>query len=266
MRLFCQLPLIMDAEAPALKPLFDMLQTNVERAKRSDTEIVIHSLKRGLGDLEHLNYPGFRFLNDREILRNILNARDGEYDGAVVLCVFDPAIRAARQMLDIPVTGLFEASVHLAAMMGRKFAVITAHPSYLPIIEENMEKYRMNVQAISHSPVRDIGLSADEFIGCFAGDYSLVLETFKDVARECIKDGAEVIIAGCGLLSTMLTHNDLLEVEGAPIIDPNLAGIKMAELMADIRKAGLPFISRKGLFHKAPDSETENVLKTCFFG
>ena len=264
MRLWYQVPVIIRAEDPAFKPFFEMLQKGFEKVKRSDTEIIIQSIKKGLSNLEHLNYPGFRFFNDREILRNILRAEKENYDGVISACVFDPALIAARQMLNIPVTGIFESAVHLAAIMGRRFAAITAELSFVPEIEHNIQKYGMRDQAISYSPVRAIPLSMGEFMACFAGDASRVLEAFQGIAVECIKDGAEVLVVGCGLLSTMLTHNGLLEVEGVPIIDPMLLGIKVGELMVDLHKAGLPFISRKGLYFKAPDQELKNVLSSRF--
>ncbi len=264
MRLFGQLSVRIDAENPALRPFIEIVQKGFERVKRSDTEIVIHPIEKGLSNVEHLDYPGFRFFNDREILRSILSAGNEGYDGVVVLCGFDPALRAARQMLDIPVTGIFESSVHVAAMMGRQFAVITREPSYIPETEDNIQKYGMRDQAISHSPVRSILLSNEELMGCIASNHSPLLDAFRKVAIECIKEGAEVLITGCGMLSTLLTHCGLHEVEGVPVIDPMLVGIKVGELMVDLREAGLPFISRKGLYFKAQDLEIQDVLTSCF--
>jgi Asp/Glu/hydantoin racemase len=204
-------------------------------------------------------------MNDREILLSIINAEKEGYDAMVIFCGFDPALQAARQMLEIPVIGIFESSLHFAAMMGRRFGVITCEPAYISQTEENIDKYGMRHNAISNLPVRSTSLSTGECIACSA-DLSPLLESFKETAMECIKDGAEVMIIGCGVLSTMLTAAGLNNYEGVPVLDPFLVGIKVGELMGDYHRAGFPVICRIGAYNKAPALEIENFLATFFDG
>ena len=52
-----------------------------------------------------------------------------EWDGFDAIagdCCFDGAIKAASNLLNIPVVGPAESSMHLGSMMGEHFAVITA--------------------------------------------------------------------------------------------------------------------------------------------
>jgi allantoin racemase len=90
--------------------------------------------------------------------------------------------------------------------------------------------------------------------------YSPVIEDFREVAQAAIDDGAEILVPGCGMLSPMLTINGITEVDGVPIFDPMVVGIKIAEAMVDMFKAGLPVISRKGHYRQAPTSMVEQAL------
>lgn len=263
MKLWCQLPVKMDLSSPEASVFSNIAMKGYERVKRGDTEIVLKALDKGL-EAAHMAYPGLRFLNDREILKSVTKAQKEGFDGVVISCFFDPSLRASRQQLNIPVVGMAEASMHLASMMGLRFAIITSDPSYIQEIEENLHRYGMQLNAIARNPVRAIPISCEEFFGCLGGNFKPTINGFKEAAWDCIKDGAEVLIAGCGLMSPMLTEERCLEVEGAPIIDPMLIGIKMAEMLVDLAKAHLPFISRKGLYRKACDEEIERVMREMF--
>ena len=79
-----------------------------------------------------------------------------------------------------------------------------------------------------------------------------------DAARACVvEDGAEVIIPGCTLAGSVLTHDvpNVEEVVGAPVLDGMVTGFKMAEMMADLKAAGVPTVSRSGWFEKPPKDD-----------
>ena len=263
MRLYCQVPIMMDLGNPSIKRYLRIVKKWHDKVKHEDTQVDIHPLTKGICNIKQLDYPGMRFFNDRELLLDMLEAESKGYDGIIDMCYFDPALRAARQVVNIPVVCSSESSMHLAAFMGRRFATITSSAYYVYGIEENVYKYGLQELAIFHLPVR--ALDGDDFINSFvSGDYSVILKSFKEIAVGCINDGAEVLIAGCGLLSPLLTDGGVFEVEGVPVIDPMLAAIKFGELMVDLCKAGLPFVSRKGLYFKAPNSELKDFLNGSF--
>lgn len=258
-KLYCQLP-IKDEEG-GLGFFIEMLKNNFDKIKNPDTEIIIKTLKSGVSDTELFSYSALRFVNDREILLNILEAVNEGYDGVVVTCFLDPSLCPTRQVLDIPVVGIGESAMHLACMMGKKFAVITSDPGYVSDLEENIKKYSMESFIINNHPVRSMPLSGDEFFSCFAGDYSPVINSFREIGRSCIEDGAEVLIAGCGLLSGMLTFNGIDSVDGAPVLDPVMIGFKFGEVFVQLHKAGMPVISRRGMYTKAPGREVVDIIK-----
>ena len=83
-------------------------------------------------------------------------------------------------------------------------------------------------------------------------------------AKACVdEDGAEVIIPGCTLAGSVLTHDlpDAESVIGAPVLDGMVTGFKMAEMMADMRAAGVPTVSRRGWFEKPPKADMRTLRR-----
>ena len=53
----------------------------------------------------------------------------------IVGCFGDPGLAALREMLDCPVVGPFEASLHLAAQLGGRVGVVTILDSVVPLLD-----------------------------------------------------------------------------------------------------------------------------------
>ncbi|MDP2936856.1 MAG: aspartate/glutamate racemase family protein [Dehalococcoidia bacterium] len=257
MKLWIQLPSQRGKDKVQFRPYLETL----EKVKRPDTEVSFQSVPAGpgLSSLDGFGYYGLRFMNDREILRNASRAPAEGFDGVVIACYFDPAVRAARQLIPLPVVGIAEASMLLANMMGLRFAVVTSDRRYVEDMVETIHLYGMEARAIAQRPVRAIGMSEGEFLACLSGNFGPLMEDFSEVARTCVQDGAQVIIAGCGLMSPALTQAGLLQVQDAPVVDPVIAGIKVAEMMVELKRAGLPVLSRRGIFEEVPSEVYERA-------
>ena len=86
------------------------------------------------------------------------------------------------------------------------------------------------------------------------------------VSKRCVEeDGAEIIISGCTIMSSLFTNyfkKDPVEVIGVPVIDPMYTAFKFAEMMVDLKQlAGYPAVSRAGLYEKQPREEFEELRK-----
>lgn len=260
MKICVQIPVKLPYDDPQSKHYYDTLEKHLNSVKRDDTEILIRDVATGVDVLEMLNYAGSRIFNDLELLKSVLAAGREGVDAVSISCFFDPMLHEARQLLKIPVTGIAESSIYMACMMGRKFAMITAHYTFIPEMEEHISRYGVSSKAIKRNPVRALTLAPEEMgpieAGIFQGakvDYSPLVENFHEIAQGCIEDGAEVIIAGCGGISVVLGQLGLLEVNGASVIEPMIAGVKFAEMMVDMKNAGFPFVSRKLSYTSIPD-------------
>ena len=202
----------------------------------------------------------YRYLNslaDRETFYGYLELeRTTGCDAIIPVCFFDPLLREARQALEVPFIGPGETAMRLAAMMGRKFGVVSQGTRANWTIEDNIRHYGLESHAL---PVRGLPVSYDE-------QQTGLLNAAEDIAgflkvsRELIADGAEVLIPGCMLLDTALRlapgcekeyPNGVLEVDGVPVMNVMAFTIKVAEAFAAMKKAGLPWISRRLYYRSA---------------
>jgi len=260
MKIWCQLPVWEPLSTN--KSSYELLQKDYDLVKRADTQIAIKDVPTGFQKPDLISYLGLRQINDREILKSMLRAQEEGFDAVAGACYFDGAIKAAANLMDIPVVGPGETSMYLARMMGNRFAVITTDPSFVAEIRRHMEELNMMSSAISYRPVRSLTLGETFFEARSRGDYDPIIEDFKNIAQHCIEDGAEVLIAGCGALCPVLTVNNVRDIDGVPIIDPLQVSLKFAEMMVDFRASGMPIMSRKGLFLKAAKVDILSVCKS----
>ncbi|MDY6862211.1 MAG: aspartate/glutamate racemase family protein, partial [Thermodesulfobacteriota bacterium] len=248
MKLLLQFPGNTDIESKEFKPYFDLIKKEVTLVKRPDTDIIINPASKGFKDLKLLSSPGLRYVNNFRILQEMIEKGRENFDGIINACYLDPLLKVARQTIDIPVIGVAESSMYMALEMGTKFAVITTNPGHIPDMTEYIYLTGLSSRCIASNPVRALSISQDELLSGLGGTYGPVIDNFKKTAEGCIEDGAEIVIAGSLLLSPILTLSGINVLEAAAIIDPLLIGIKMTEMMVDLKKAGLPVISRKGLY------------------
>lgn len=234
---------------------YDLLMKSYGLFKDPDTEVVIHDVPSGLHDPELISTFGFRELNDAEIVKTMLTAEKEDYDAIAGACYFDSGIKVARNLLSIPVVGPAEASMHLAAIMGNKLAVVTSEPGFVEEMTHYLVTNGFGAFALEHKPVRAMTMPVSQINkNLMSGNSAAVTRNFLEVAGECLDDGADVIIAGCGVMSPVFTVQGLREVKGAPVLDPMIVSLKTAELLARMQQAGMPVKTVRGLY-SAPSSE-----------
>jgi len=157
----------------------------------------------------------------------IVQARGKGYDAIVIACFSDPGITAAKELCDIPVVGIAEASIHMACLLGNKFTILTTATKRIP-----SKAYIVKCSGLESrlASVRAVGVSVEET----TGDEGKTKEAVLIEARKAIEeDGAEVIILGC---AGMAGYDKELEEElGVPVLDPSAVALKMAEAMVDLK-------------------------------
>lgn len=78
-----------------------------------------------LTDTSALHYRALDFLNTRALIESALRTEREGFDAIAVGCFLDPVLDELKELLDIPVLGLGESAMHLACMLGRRFAVLS---------------------------------------------------------------------------------------------------------------------------------------------
>ena len=153
--------------------------------------------------------------------------------------------------------------MHLACMLGSRFAIITIIDELVPFVERNLMLYGLESKAIARRPVRSCEVGFD-FPAMFE-DSQLIIPKFEKTALEFIEEGAEVIVVACCGLGPALTVAGYLKVEDTdvPVIDVASAAIKMAELKSDMNSC-LGISTSKHLTYQSISSEMINEMTKSF--
>ena len=241
---------------------YDLLMQSYEITKDDDTEVEIRDVPEGLKDPALMSFEGFRGLNEAAIVKAMLTAERDGFDAVSGACYFDCGVRMGNNLLPIPVVGAAESTMHMAALMGRKFAVVTTEPVWVSFMTEHLINLGFASFAVSRKPVRAMTLPLESMIGdLLGGHYDQIIDNFMKTCRECLADGAEVIIAGCGLISPIFPVKGIFELEGVPILDPMAMALKMTESLTRLKMSGMQIKSRTGMSLKAPEELMAKGLK-----
>lgn len=249
----------------ASRPFLSLVQEIYAKLLRPDTQMDIKSVSPGLERITD-GHPYFYFLNKRQIIEKIIEAEREGYDAAVVGCFLDPGVSEARGIVNIPVIGLAESTMHFACQLGHKFClIIPDEPALISPMEDGIRLHGLQDRVIP-KPIRRISTPT---IGVFTKglqEPQMVASDIKETAKECVKDGADVVVIGCNGLAPFCTISGLakLEKENIPIVDCIAVGLKTAEMLVDLRdKLGLPFISRAA-FYALPREKDFRRVRALF--
>lgn len=169
------------------------------------------------------------------ILQQVVSAETEGCDAVVIDCAADPALRAAREISELPVVSAGEASYHAAMMVAGKFSVITVLPTTANEISDHLKMYGFSnrVASVRSANVPVLALE----------DEQEAEEHLYAAARKAIdEDGAQAIVLGC---TGMMAMRDSLEKRlGVPVIEPYLAAIQFAASLVrmKLRQSRLSYI------------------------
>ncbi|MBW2123535.1 MAG: aspartate/glutamate racemase family protein, partial [Deltaproteobacteria bacterium] len=166
----------------------DHIRQELVRIKRPDTELAVLCPERGPDTIESAYDEAIAVPPTLDLVRKA--NREG-YDAVILACFSDPGLEAAKEISEIPVIGIEESSLHMAAMLGAKFSVITPRKERIPSKREHV-----HMRGLDHflASIRSLDLSVAET----DADPEKTKRRVFEVARRAVEeDGAEVIILGC---------------------------------------------------------------------
>jgi allantoin racemase len=216
----------------------DHIREELIPLKRSDTELTVTCPDKGPETIESAYDEAYA---TPPTLALVKEANAEGYDAVVIACFSDPGLHAAREISSIPVVGIEESSLHMAAMLGAKFSIMTPRKTRIPAKQEEVHIRGMNHFLAS---VRSLDLSVAE---TDADPEKTKQRIFEVAAKAVEEDGAEVIILGCAGMAGYAP--ELEEKLGVKIIDPTAVALKIAEAMVDL---GLTH-SKTGLYATPPE-------------
>ncbi len=150
--------LVTSAEGPRLKHrklLFEKLKK--KKAIRPDTELSIKTIDTHTTILRpYADSLYFELLQTQYVVEGIIQAEKEGFDAAIIGCYFDPGLDPAREVVDIPVVGLAEASISVATLLTRKkgsIAVMAVAQKGIPKTFDVLDKYGFSSHLIPISPI-----------------------------------------------------------------------------------------------------------------
>lgn len=169
-----------------------------------------------------------------DLLRRCVEAERDGAKAVVIDCMGDPGVRAARELVSIPVLGPSETSMHVAALLGRRFSFVTVLPSVIPMLHDMVHAYGMRDRFASvrctHQRVLEIR-SDPQF-------------TYRRLIEESIaaatQDAADVVILGCtGFMGAAdeIRREFLLRNISVSVIDPVSVTLHTAATLARLNLA-----------------------------
>lgn len=160
-----------------------------------------------------------------DILNKVMEAENQGYDGVFISCFDDPGVRAARELVDIPVVGGFEPAMLLAMGLADNISIITVLADGIPSTE--MKIKQMSI-ADRVTPIRYVDIPVLDL-----GDkVKLLNKLYEESINAISNDRAQCIVLGCTEMTNVanLLKEKLNEAGyDIPIIDPNFASIQLLE-------------------------------------
>jgi allantoin racemase len=219
-------------------PMTNQIRTALEAIKRPDTELTVTCPEKGPETIESAYDEAHAIPPTLELVKKA--DRDG-FDAVILACFSDPGLEAAKEITNIPVVGIEEATLHMAAMLGAKFSIMTPRKQRIPSKVEHV-----HLRGMSHflASVRSLDLTVAQT----ESDPVKTKQRLVEVSKIAVEvEGAEIIIMGCaGMAGYAQEIEQTLNIK---VLDPSAVALKTAEAMVDL---GLSH-SKVGLFAKPPE-------------
>lgn len=245
----------------AFARVWDVLQAYFKRIGRPDTEVTLQHLDRST-NFVRCRYGDY--VNSREVVERLIAADGQGYDAAVIGCMTDSGLYEAREAVSLPITAVAEAPMLMSLALGYRFAIVTVDQAIVPNMEKLVRLYGLESRSINR-PVRavDPPLYRQDYLEAIDDPEKTAIPRFEKVARECIRDGAEVVIIGCGYLGPILSSHGYREISGtgALALDPAAPALKLAESLADLRRSMGIEKSRAGYFKPIPQPLFQQIRR-----
>lgn len=163
------------------------------------------------------------------LMKAFKEAENQGYDAVVPLGFLDLGVEGGRCVVDIPILAPMETALHVAAMCGERFGLITYHEIQFPITEVLVRSYGMQ-----H---RVAGIASSGFdLPDIAANRDAMVENFIKSARKLIDEHRADVIIPTGITQCPV-HMDpkwLSKELGVPVVEGIGAPIRMAALFADL--------------------------------
>ncbi len=166
------------------------------------------------------------------LVKKAIEAEQSGFDAVIQSNTFDPGVEASRLAVRIPVVGLLRASLHFAATICDRFALIVPLETHIPHTLRLVQSYAMSGFLCG---IKTVGLYDT---GDLSGYHDIAVERTVAAGRELVQQGAQAIIPlGGKIYPYVVPSQELEDAIGVPIINTKAVGVRFAELMVSAKIA-----------------------------
>ncbi|MBY5376429.1 aspartate/glutamate racemase family protein [Rhizobium johnstonii] len=154
-----------------------------------------------------------------------IKAQNEGVHAIIIDCMGDPGLRPSREAVTIPVLGPCETGMHLAAMLGHRFSVLTVMRRLRASFENTAAVAGLSTKLAS---VRSVDIPVLELEEDLDRTKAMLI---KEGIRAVEEDGAEALVFGCtGLMGCAFALREGLLAHGidVPVVDPIPAAVSVA--------------------------------------
>jgi Asp/Glu/hydantoin racemase len=185
------------------------------------------------------------------VVRGAVRARDAGYDAYAVGHFQDVALGEARSAVDLPVTGLGEASLLFGCSLGRKIGLVTINALFVPWHEEQVAAYGLTERVRT---IRSLETTPSLYMEACTDDAALeqLLSDFKVEAVRIAEEGCDVIIPAGGLIATLFSRlPQPVSLDGPAYVSCVGALAKHTEMAVTCHQLGIGRTGRTGAYRLA---------------
>jgi Asp/Glu/hydantoin racemase len=221
----------------------DLIQAEACRSASAGTEIEVLTAPFGVAYIE----TRFESLLGAYATAQLAAEHGHRFDAVVVAAFGDPGLTALREVLPVPVTGMTEAALATAHLLGHRISIIAISQRIQAWYREVVESYGFGSRLASIRAL-DRPISA---IGGVQEEHAQALQALAE--RAVAEDGAEVIIlAGAPLAGLARSLHGQLPV---PVVDGVSSAVRHAETLAALK----PGRAQRGSFALPPTKNNKGL-------
>jgi allantoin racemase len=214
----------------------ELIRSEAQRSAAPGTEVEVLTAPFGVAYIE----TRFEAVIGAYAVAQLAAEHHARFDAIVVAAFGDPGLAGLREVSPVPVTGLTEAALASAHLLGHRFSIIAISQRIQAWYRETVESYGM-VDRLASIRALDRPLSS---IGGVQDEHAQALKALAE--RAVREDGAEVIVlAGAPLAGLARSLQGQLPV---PVVDGVSSAVRHARSLVALQ----PGRARLGSFAPPP--------------
>jgi Asp/Glu/hydantoin racemase len=221
----------------------DLIANEATRSASAGTRVEVVTAPFGVAYIE----TRFEALVGAYAAAQLAAEHHARFDAAVVAAFGDPGLGGLREVLPIPVTGMTEAALATAHLLGHRISIIAISQRIRAWYREVVEGYGFGSRLAS---IRAL----DRPISAIGGVQQEHAHALRALAEQAVReDGADVIVlAGAPLAGLARALEGQLPV---PVVDGVSSAVRHAETLAALK----PGRARQGSFAPPPAKPNQGL-------